>query len=306
MGVRRGGRGPVGAVYGWVRGQSMKAKMALGAFASLLTLAAMWALVHDHNHFFVASEAVHAAGIMVLLYKLIRQRTCSGLSLKFQELTAIFLASRLYCSVIIEKDIHTVLDLLTFLSTLWVIYEMRFKLNSSYTKELDSMPRYYLLIPSVVLAIFVHPFLYRHYCRFLWAFAVYLESLSVLPQLRLMQNAKMVEPFTAHYVFALGIARFLSCAHWIIKVIDAGGSFISGSSSAVFWTPAVLLAEVVQTLILADFCYYYVKSAMLGQLMRLPSAHGLREAMDHVHIRLLQALQESLHLLTITLQQQRL
>ena len=28
----------------------------------------------------------------------------------------------------------------------------------------------------------------------------------------------MVEPFTAHYVFALGISRFLSCAHWILQV----------------------------------------------------------------------------------------
>ena len=29
---------------------------------------------------------------------------------------------------------------------------------------------------------------------------------------------QMVEPFTAHYVFALGVARFLGCAHWIIQV----------------------------------------------------------------------------------------
>lgn len=277
MGKRRGASGPVGAVYAWVRGQSVKAKTALGALAALLTLVVLRAVIHDHNHFFVASEAVHAAGIFVLIFKLTRQKTCSGLSLKFQELTAIFLAVRFYCSIVIERDIHTVLDLLTLLSTLWVIYMMRFKLNSSYTKELDSMPRYYLLIPSIVLAIFVHPFMYNHYSRFLWAFSVYLESISVLPQLRLMQNAKMVEPFTAHYVFALGVARFLNSAHWIIKVIETGGSFLTSSSSAVFWTPAVLLSELVQILILADFCYYYIKSAMLGQLMRLPSAHGMRD-----------------------------
>ncbi|XP_020573936.1 putative ER lumen protein-retaining receptor C28H8.4 [Phalaenopsis equestris] len=277
MGRRRGTKGPVGAVYTWVRGQSVKAKTALGALAALVVLAALWALVHNHNHFFVASEAVHAAGIIVLIYKLSSLKTCSGLSLKSQELTAIFLAVRFYCSVIIEKDVHTVLDLLTLFSTIWVIYMMRFKLNSSYTKELDNMPTYYLLVPSIVLAIFVHPFLYKHHSRFLWAFSVYLESVSVLPQLRLMQNAKMVEPFTAHYVFALGVARFLNSAHWIIKVVDTGGSFLTGSSSAVFWTPAVLIAELVQTLILADFCYYYIKSAMLGQLMRLPSAHGMRD-----------------------------
>ncbi|KAL8114742.1 hypothetical protein AgCh_021561 [Apium graveolens] len=34
-----------------------------------------------------------------------------------------------------------------------------------------------------------------------------------------MQNTKIVEPFTAHYVFALGVARFLSCAHWVLQIV---------------------------------------------------------------------------------------
>lgn len=29
---------------------------------------------------------------------------------------------------------------------------------------------------------------------------------------------QLIEPFTAHYVFALGVARFLGCAHWVISV----------------------------------------------------------------------------------------
>lgn len=40
----------------------------------------------------------------------------------------------------------------------------------------------------------------------------------MLPQLRMMQNAKVVEKFTAHYVFALGLSRFVSCAHWVLQV----------------------------------------------------------------------------------------
>ncbi|CAH1428129.1 unnamed protein product [Lactuca virosa] len=31
------------------------------------------------------------------------------------------------------------------------------------------------------------------------------------------QYFKIVEPITAHYVFALGVARFLCCAHWILQ-----------------------------------------------------------------------------------------
>lgn len=52
----------------------------------------------------------------------------------------------------------------------------------------------------------------------LWAVCVYLEAISVLPQLRMMQNSKVVERFTAHYVFCLGLSRFFSCAHWLLQV----------------------------------------------------------------------------------------
>ena len=36
---------------------------------------------------------------------------------------------------------------------------------------------------------------------------------------------QVVEKFTAHYVFALGLSRFISCAHWILQIVD-GDSFL--------------------------------------------------------------------------------
>ncbi|KAF3796011.1 putative ER lumen protein-retaining receptor [Nymphaea thermarum] len=277
MGRRRSSRNPVNVLFSWVRKQSIKVNIFLGVTTVVAILLFLRLLVRDHNHFFVASEAIHVVGIMILAYKLLTLKTCSGLSLKSQELTAIFLAARLVCSFAMENDIHTVLDGATLISTLWIIYMMRFKLKSTYIKELDSMPLYYTVVPATLLAVFVHPHT-RHSIlyRIIWAFCVYLESVSVLPQLRLMQNAKMVEPFTAHYVFALGVARFLGCAHWILRVIEYGPAYLLLAGSGYYfwylWGPMVVIAEIVQTAILADFCYYYVKSVIDGQLlMRLPS-----------------------------------
>ncbi|KAL0436709.1 UNVERIFIED_CONTAM: hypothetical protein Sradi_0378800 [Sesamum radiatum] len=260
-------------VLAWVRRRSAKVKTLLGVAFALCALLALKLLVKNHAHFFVVSEAVHFGGILVLIYKLTTQKTCSGLSLKAQELTAIFLAARLCCSYSMENNIHTFLDFLTLVSTLWVLYMIRFKLKSTYVAELDNMPLYYVAVPSAILAVLIHP--YTHHARLarvLWAFAVYLESVSVLPQLRMIQNTKMIEPFTAHYVFALGVARFLGCAHWIIQVYDSAGKYLFLVGAGYIWLPMVLLAEIVQTFILADFCYYYVKSIMTGQLIvSLPS-----------------------------------
>ncbi|KAH9288689.1 hypothetical protein KI387_032806, partial [Taxus chinensis] len=259
MGPLRRSKNPVHMAVVWVKRQPSKVKAFLATVTGIASLIFLRFVVHDHDNLFVAAEAIHALGIAVLIYKLTKDKTCAGLSLKSQELTAIFLGVRLYCSFVMEYDIHTVLDLATLATTLWVIYMIRFKLRSSYMEDLDNLPIYYVVIPSVLLAVLIHPTTSHSIVnRVLWAFCVYLEAVSVLPQLRVMQNTQVVEPFTAHYVFALGVVRFLSCAHWILQVLDTRGFLLTALGHGL-WPPMVLLSEIVQTFILADFCYYYVK-----------------------------------------------
>ena len=73
-----------------------------------------------------------------------------GLSLKSQELTALFLAVRLYCSFVMEYDIHTILDTAAFITTCWVIYTIRYKLKPTYRSGLDNFSNY-LVVRSYFL-----------------------------------------------------------------------------------------------------------------------------------------------------------
>ncbi|KAL0694950.1 hypothetical protein Bca4012_062130 [Brassica carinata] len=267
-------KSPVQTVMSWIRRQPPKVKAFFGVVTAMAVLVFLKVIVHEHDNLFIASEAVHALGISLLIYKLTKEKTCAGISLKTQELTALFLAVRLYCSFVMEFDLHTLLDSATLVTTLWVIYMIRFKLRPTYMEDKDNFPIYYVVVPCAVVSLLIHPSTRRHHIinRLLWAFCVYLEAVSVLPQLRVMQNTQIVEPFTAHYVFALGIARFLSCAHWILQVVlDSGGRVLTALGYGL-WPLMVLLSEIIQTFILADFCYYYVQSLMGGQLvLRLPS-----------------------------------
>ena len=77
MGRRRSSA--VNDVFGWIRKQSMKVKIFLAATSLLLSLVALKLLVKDYNHFFIASELIHVAGIVVLVYKLTTKKTCSGI-----------------------------------------------------------------------------------------------------------------------------------------------------------------------------------------------------------------------------------
>ncbi|MQM22131.1 hypothetical protein Taro_055179, partial [Colocasia esculenta] len=262
MGSAWGKKGPVRAVRAWVWRQPRPVKAVMGLMVVAAALVLIWLVVHDRDNLFVAAETCHFAGVAVLVYKLAKNRTCAGLSLKTQELTAMFLAVRLYCSFVMEYNIHTVLDTATLVTTVWVIYMIRYKLRSSYMKEKDNFTLSYVIVPCALLALNIHPSLRRYHFldRVAWAFCVYLEAVSVLPQLRVMQNTmvRVVESLTAHYVFALGVARFLSCAHWILQNLDGKG-YLWTMFGIGLWPYMAIASEIVQTFILADFCYYYVK-----------------------------------------------
>ncbi|KMS97092.1 hypothetical protein BVRB_7g178740 [Beta vulgaris subsp. vulgaris] len=273
MGDKRATPTAVKQLSRWIRSRSVRQQVSLASVSALILLIFLKVFVRNYTYFYVAAQLAHSIGILVLIYKLTITKTCSGLSLKTQELTAVFLIMRIICHFMLIRDIYVVLDSLTLVSTLWVIYMIRFKLKSSYMQELDNMPFYYVLVPSAVVALVGHPgFAVNFGFRFFYMYSKTIEAVSVLPQLRLIQNAKMVEPFTAHYVFALGVARFFTCANWIIMLIDTRGVLLTQIGQGHLYLLIALLAEVVQTFILADFCYYYVKSVMEGQrMMRLPS-----------------------------------
>ncbi|XP_057252126.1 ER lumen protein-retaining receptor A isoform X2 [Beta vulgaris subsp. vulgaris] len=243
MGDKRATPTAVKQLSRWIRSRSVRQQVSLASISALILLILMKVFIRNYTYFYVAAQLAHSIGILVLIYKLTITKTCSGLSLKTQELTAVFLFMRIICHFEHIRDVYIVLDSLTLVCTLWMIYMIRFKLKSTYMQELDNMPLYYVLVPCAVVGLIGNPGigfigLFYMYCKSV-------EAVSVLPQLQLIQNAKL---------------------------IDTKGGLLTEIGRGHLYILLTLIAEVVQTFILADFCYYYVKSVMDGQrLMRLPS-----------------------------------
>jgi ER lumen protein retaining receptor len=257
------GSDPLLTVIKWFKARSDKERTAVIATTAIFALILFYFIIEDHDTLFIMSEIIHFIGITIMGYKLIKQRTSSGLSLGSQELTAVFLLMRLFCSLVMEYDVHTLLDLLTLAATGGVVYAMRGPLKATYQKEFDTMHNLMVMAPCLILAVFIHPSTRHHFIlRTLWAFCVYLEAVSVLPQLRMMQKSGCVEKFTAHYVFALGLSRFVAASHWILQILEGNSILLRSLRS--LWPAMVLISEIVQTGILADFCWIYVKSYRSG------------------------------------------
>ena len=261
--TKKAGNDPLLTVIRWFKARSDTERTVVVGIAALMALVLFYFIIEDHDTLFVMSEVIHFIGIAVLGYKLLKQKNSAGLSLGSQELTLVFLAMRMFCSFVMECDVHTLLDLMSLAATGGVVYALRGPLKATYQKEFDTMHNLMVIVPCLVLAVFVHPSTRHNFVlRMMWAFCVYLEAVSVLPQLRMMQKSGHVEKFTAHYVFALGLSRFVAASHWILQLLE-GNSMLYRSLTSL-WPAMVLISEIVQTGILADFCWIYVKSYRSG------------------------------------------
>ncbi|RYR53323.1 hypothetical protein Ahy_A06g028365 [Arachis hypogaea] len=65
------------AVTTWVWRQPPKLKDFLTVISGMVALVFLHFIVHDHDNLFVAAEAVHSLGISVLIYKLMKEKTCA-------------------------------------------------------------------------------------------------------------------------------------------------------------------------------------------------------------------------------------
>ena len=94
----------------WLRERSHLEKSVLLVSGCVALLVLLKIVIDDHDSLFLMGEMVHFVGIGFLGYKLVLEKNCTGLSLRSQELTAVFLGVRLYCSAMMEGDWHTLLD----------------------------------------------------------------------------------------------------------------------------------------------------------------------------------------------------
>ena len=150
---------------------------------------------------------MHIFGILILLKKVAQEKNVEGLSLQSQQLTAGYLGLRLVSSAAFEGNHHTFLDAVTLASTLGVVAVMRGSLRRTYDPKLDmdaSAALKYVLAPCVVLGLFVNPGVVERVPDFLrpfaallnvmWASSVFLEAVSVVPQLVMIKVRREERP----------------------------------------------------------------------------------------------------------------
>eukprot|EP01066_Platyproteum_vivax_P003116 Platyproteum_vivax@DN14012_c0_g1_i2.p1 len=146
--------------------------------------------------------------------------------------------------------------------------------DGTYKRSADQLNIWFLILPAFVCAIVMHSDMNESYILdSMWAFSLYLEVLVILPQLCYCQYEQKIESSLTHFLAAQTFAKMVSLVFWcfaypVLNVADGPwyhrcvGNF-------------VLVAQVLQIIIGADFMYNYMRCQIGGKPMRMLSSDCL-------------------------------
>ncbi|CAI0561084.1 unnamed protein product [Linum tenue] len=214
------------------------------------------------NIFRLAGDMTHLASVLVLLLKIHTIKSCAGVSLKTQELYALVFITR-YLDIFTSfvSIYNTIMKLIFLGSTFSIIWYMkRHKLvRRSYDKDQDTFRHWFLVLPCLILALLIHEKF--SFLEVMWTFSIFLEAVVILPQLVLLQRTRNIDNLTGQYVFLLGAYRALYILNWIYRYFT--------EPNYVHWI--TWISGLGQTLLYADFFYYYIESWKNNKKLQLPA-----------------------------------
>mmetsp|Transcript_67685 Transcript_67685/g.195644 ORF Transcript_67685/g.195644 Transcript_67685/m.195644 type:complete len:226 (+) Transcript_67685:154-831(+) len=222
------------------------------------------------NIFRLCGDMSHLFSIIVLLLRLRVARNAQGISVRTHELfLVVFITRYLDLFTNFYSLYNSVMKIVYIGSTAMIVYTIKYQepIKSTYDKSQDAFLHWkFGAAPCFALAFVTHligsgikDFTLM---ELLWTFSIYLEAIAILPQLIVLQRYREVENLTGNYIFFMGAYRGLYILNWIYRANTE-------KNYRHHWI--VYICGVIQTLLYADFFYYYLKSKSKGGKFSLPT-----------------------------------
>mmetsp|Transcript_1688 Transcript_1688/g.2537 ORF Transcript_1688/g.2537 Transcript_1688/m.2537 type:complete len:230 (-) Transcript_1688:1437-2126(-) len=224
------------------------------------------------NAFRLCGDMSHVFSIIVLLLRLRVAKNASGISVRTHELfLVVFVTRYLDLFTTYYSLYNSVMKVMYIVTTASIVYMIRFSqpISSTYDKAQDTFLHWkFAVAPCAIIAtvttLIGHGFARLDFIELCWTFSIYLESIAILPQLIVLQRYREVENLTGNYIFFMGSYRALYILNWIYRAYHE-------PYYQHHWV--VYICGVLQTMLYADFFYYYLKSKAKGGKFSLPTNH---------------------------------
>uniref|UniRef100_A0A7S3V3D1 Uncharacterized protein n=1 Tax=Aplanochytrium stocchinoi TaxID=215587 RepID=A0A7S3V3D1_9STRA len=237
----------------------------------------------DFSFLLTLGSLIQTFGVAILLTKLFRQNSFSGISLKTLQLYALVHTCRLssilfhegylpYDStgdfVIKITEISSLVMILCAIGTVLlpsgdVAYNAAEDCFGNFGAVSGNFGSLYLILPCFVLACLFHPNINKNIVTDIaWMFSNYLEIFAVVPQFYMMQKlTKAIEESIAHFCFSVGFARLFLTIFWFETSVELGEGAVA---------TLMLVIQLIHLAIMAEFCIYYLVAAKKKEPLVLP------------------------------------
>jgi len=226
----------------------------------------------DFSAILTLSAAVQCFGLMLLVYKVAKTKTVSGLSARSLEMYVAFflfrLSSSLFKNGYIPVDrsgdwVYQATDIVSLLLTLQLLYCLHVTHRSSYQQQLDTVEMWRCIPACILVAIFIHGDLNDSPAfDIIWTVSLNLDTVALIPQLWMVyklgerQGEKALSGLNAHYVAAMVTSRFLAFWFWFHGFPEIAP--LNGGANTAGWL--IIGCHSFQLLVSADFMLQYLKA----------------------------------------------
>merc|ERR1719454_1571420 len=225
----------------------------------------------DFSFILTLSSLVSLFSFFMIAWKIEARQTARGISSRMMECYILVFGGRL-CAIIpfegylpFDKSgdwLYQVCEAFGLCLSGSIVYCCRVQFANTYATETDTLNHLYLIGPTAAIALILHP----HLNNFLisdiaWAFALYLESVTVLPQLFMFMKEGKAQAHTSHFLAAQALSRLMSFIFWASSFSELSNPDHYIKQFVGNW---VIGIQLLQLLVMADFIYHYVRCIQRG------------------------------------------
>ena len=196
-------------------------------------------------------DSLHLLSFVIIIYKIIRDRSCKGVSAKtFEIYLLVFCTRYLDLFMYFISLYNTSMKILFIGASAFILYLMKYNkrycISYDRVKE-DIFPHVYLIPFALIMTLMIHKD--WTWWGLTWSFSLWLESVAVFPQITIISKSNGTLAYIAHYLAALGSYRFFYIILWIYRYVKY---------QTLSWVS--IISGVLQVALYADFFYLYVKN----------------------------------------------
>lgn len=225
----------------------------------------------DFSFLLTCSSIVSMFSFLMVAMAIENGKTVKGVSLKMMECYILIFFFRLIAIIPFEGYLpfdksgdwlYQVCEAFNLCLSGSIVYCCRVQYAASYDAAPDSFNHIFIIAPAAVIALILHP----HLNNFLpsdisWAFALYLESVTVLPQLFMFMREGRAATHTSHFLAAQALSRLMSFIFWASSFSELSDPNHSIKQFVGNW---VVCIQLLQLVVMGDFIYHYIRCLQKG------------------------------------------